>query len=101
MSKFRLRRETGKCQSRKVPDLESVRMRKRVRIGKCQNYLEFKDSLQMSQILLKHQFKYMTGANQSLLCNGLYHNNYTSIICPIFKESENSDTFLLLYTFKF
>ena len=37
----------GKCQNGKVSEWESVG------IGKCQNYLEFKDSLQMSQIMLK------------------------------------------------
>ena len=35
----------------------------------------------------------MPCANRSLLCHNLYHNGYPSIICPIFKESENSDTF--------
>ena len=47
----------------------------------------------MSQIMLKKQFKVMPCANRSPLCHGLYHNGYQSIICLIFKESENSDTF--------
>ena len=49
----------------------------------------------MSQTILKKQFKYMSCANRSLLCHGLYHNGYLSTIFPIFKESENSDTFQL------
>ena len=43
--------------------------------------------------MLKYQFKYMSRVNRSLLCHDLYHNGFLSIICLIFKESENSDTF--------
>ena len=43
--------------------------------------------------MFKKQFRYMTCAKRSLLCHGLHHNGNISIICPIFKESENSDTF--------
>ena len=41
--------------------------------------------------MFKKQFRYMACAKRSLLCHGLHHNGYKSIICPIFKESENSD----------
>ena len=47
----------------------------------------------MSKIMLKLQFKFMPCPNKKLLCHGLYHNGYLSIICLIFKESEYSDTF--------
>ena len=43
--------------------------------------------------MFKKQFRYMTCAKRSLLFHGLHHNGYISIICLIFKESENSDTF--------
>ena len=84
----------------KVSELESVRIRKcqnwkvseseSVRIGKCQIFLEFKDSLQISQIMFKKELRYMTCAKK------MHHNGYISIICHIFKESENSDTFQFL-----
>ena len=35
----------------------------------------------------------MSWAKWSLLCHGLNYNGNVSTICPIFKESENSDTF--------
>ena len=43
--------------------------------------------------MLKWQLKFMPCANRRLLCHGLDQNGYVSIICLIFKESENSDTF--------
>ena len=72
----------GKSQNRKVSELEIVRI-----------IWSFKDSLQMSQLMFNKQFRYMTCAKRSLLYHGLHHNGYISIICPIFKESEHSDTF--------
>ena len=58
-------KEIGKCQNRKVSELESVRIGKcqnwkvseleSVRIGKCQNrkVSEFPDSLNMGQMVLR------------------------------------------------
>ena len=43
--------------------------------------------------MIKKQFKYLSCANRSLLSHGLYHNGDLTIICCIFKESENSDIF--------
>ena len=43
--------------------------------------------------MLKKQFMYMPCGKRSFLCRGLYQNGYLSIICFVFKESKNSDTF--------
>ena len=84
----------GKCQNWKVSELESVR------IGKCQNrkVSELESVRIIWSLKIPYKWdKYCLSSNYNIChvpigvsCTMIW---YPSIICPIFKESENSDTF--------